>query len=103
VVGSGYWGGADRFATARGATATIRLTGRSFAWVASRGPSRGTARVYVNGVLAKTVNLHASTVSKRRVVFATSWSTSATRTITIRVMGTAGHPRVDLDGFTWAS
>jgi hypothetical protein len=28
-----------------------------------------------------------------------SWSTSATRTISVRVVGTKGHPRVDIDRF----
>jgi hypothetical protein len=98
-----YWGGRARFATAAGAKATIKVTGRSFAWVASTGPTRGSARIYVNGVLVKTVSLYATTSSARQVVFATSWSTLATRTIVIRVVGTAGHARVDLDTLVWAT
>jgi hypothetical protein len=100
---TGYWGGRARYATSSGAKATIRITGRSFAWVAPVGPTRGSARIYVNGALVRTVSLYATTSSARRVVFATSWPTSAPRTVVIRVSGTAGHPRVDLDALIWAN
>lgn len=63
----------------------------------------GSARVYVNGVLVKTVSLHAAASSGPRVVFATAWFTSAHRTVLIRVVGTSGHPRIDLDGVAWGS
>lgn len=95
---TGYWGGRDRYSVAAGATARFSVTGKGFAWVAPVGPTRGRARVYVNGVLKQTVNLYSATGGQRRIVYATRWSTSASRTITIRVVGTAGHPRVDLDG-----
>jgi hypothetical protein len=39
------------------------------------------------------------TTKKQTIVWASSWSTSAKRTITIKVLGTAGRPRVDVDGF----
>jgi hypothetical protein len=57
------------------------------------------ARVHVNGVLAKTVSLSAPTTASRKIVFSTIWSRSTTRTIRIVVVGTARHPRVDVDGF----
>jgi hypothetical protein len=98
-----YWAGHDRYASAAGAKASLTFTGRGFAWVGSTGPNRGYAKVYVNGTLVKTINLHASTTHNRRVLFAKSWTTSASRTITIRVSGTAGHPRVDLDALVTAS
>jgi hypothetical protein len=98
-----YWGGRDRYANAAGARATLTFTGRSFAWVGSTGPTRGYARVYVNGTLVKTINLHATSSHNRQILFATRWSTSASRTISIRVSGTAGHPRVDLDALVVAS
>ncbi|MFL5680216.1 MAG: hypothetical protein ACJ77B_06410 [Chloroflexota bacterium] len=100
---TGYWGAADRYATAAGATAKVAVTGRSFAWIGAVGPSRGSARVYVDGVLVKTVSLYAPMSASRRVLFATTWATSATRTVVIIVVGTAGHPRVDLDAVAWAS
>jgi hypothetical protein len=93
-----YWGGRVRYATASGARATATVTGRSFSWVSTRGPSRGKARVYVNGTLVATVDLYAASTSAARVVYTKTWSTSATRTVRIHVLGTAGRPRVDLDG-----
>lgn len=108
AYGSGRWrrvsvssasGGHVRYATARGATATFRFTGRSVAWVAPVGPSRGSARVYVDGVYRATISLHRSSTTSRRIVFRTSWSASGSHTLLIRVLGTAGHPRIDVDAF----
>ena len=92
-----FWGGHDRYASAAGAKASLTFTGRSFAWVGSVGPSRGWAKVYVNGVLVKSVNLNAAANANRRILFTTTWSTARSRTITIRISGTAGHPRGDVD------
>ncbi len=92
-----YLGGRERYSTSAGATASISFTGRSFAWVGTTGPSRGTAKVYVNGALVATLNLHAATTSSRKLLFTKSWTTTAKRTIVIRVSGTSGHPRVDVD------
>jgi hypothetical protein len=77
----------------------LTFTGRSFAWVGVTGASRGTARVYLDGKLLATVNLHRTTTSARSVVFSRTWTASGRRTIVIRVAGTPGHPRVDLDSF----
>ncbi len=94
-----YWGGRAKAASATGATATLTATGRSVALVSSRGPTRGKAAIYVNGTLIATVDLYASTWQHRRLVWARNWPTSATRTIVVRVSGTLGRPRVDLDAF----
>jgi hypothetical protein len=98
-----FWGGHDRYATAAGAKASLTFTGRKFAWVGSVGRSRGWAKVYVNGVFVKSVNLYAATSAHRRVLFSTSWSSATSRTVTIRISGTAGHPRGDLDAFVVSS
>jgi hypothetical protein len=98
-----HWGGSAKYATTAGAKATFRFDGRSFAWIAAVGPTRGSARVYVNGVLVKTVSLYASASASRRVVYAQSWGTNATRTVVIRVVGTSGHSRVDIDALVWAA
>jgi hypothetical protein len=80
-----------------GASISRTFTGRGVAWVAASGPTRGSARVVIDGVSVATVNLHASSLHFRRIVFARSWVSSGTHTIRIVVSGTAGHPRVDLD------
>ncbi len=92
-----------RYSTVAGASATFRFVGSSVAWVSARGPDRGSARVYVDGVYAATVSLRASTYHFRAVVFARNWRTNGSHTLRIVVAGTAGHPRVDVDAFVTLS
>jgi hypothetical protein len=98
ATSAAYWGGGARAASTGGATASFSFTARAVAWVTTRGPTRGVARVYVNGIAVATVDLRSSATQPARVVFARAWSATATRTLTIRVSGTPGRPRVDLDG-----
>ena len=92
-----FWGGHARSSSTAGATA--RWTGqlRSIGLVSRVGPNRGKARIYINGTLVATIDLRAATASGPRIVWTRNWSTRAIRTITIRVLGTAGRPRIDLD------
>ena len=94
-----YSGGSTRYATVAGSSAQITFTGRGAAWVTAKGPSRGKAYVYVNGVLDATVDLYAPTPSYRVVAWSKAFG--ATRNISVKVVvaGTAGRPRVDLDAF----
>ena len=94
-----YWGGTAKYATRSGSTASYTFTGRSFSWVSLKGLTRGKANVYVNGVLKATVDLRATVTLKQAMVWQTSWTTSARRTVMIKVLGTSGRPRVDVDGF----
>ncbi|MBA2719949.1 MAG: Ig-like domain repeat protein [Chloroflexi bacterium] len=94
-----WWGGTAKASSAAGATARVTFTGRQFTWIGLKAANRGKAQVFVNGVLTATVDLYSATQQGQRVVWAGTWSTSATRTITIKVLGTAGRPRVDVDGF----
>jgi N-acetylmuramoyl-L-alanine amidase/Bacterial Ig-like domain len=94
-----YSGGSDRYATAAGSSASISTSTRGVAFVTTRGPSRGQARVYVDGVLKATVDLNAASTQYRYVAYVASWSSLGTHRLTVIVVGTAGHPRVDLDAF----
>ncbi len=94
-----WWGGTARASSRAGSTVTYRFTGKSIAWVGLKGLGRGKANVYINGVLKGTIDLYSATTLKQRVVWSANYSTSATRTITIKVLGTSGRPRVDVDGF----
>jgi hypothetical protein len=98
-----YWGGQAKRSSSAGANASITVTARSVEWVARRGPTYGKAQVYVNGVLKAAVDLYASTYQNQRVVWAGTWSSSASRTITIKVLATPGRPRVDLDAIVSAN
>jgi beta-N-acetylhexosaminidase len=99
VSSTGYSGGATRYASTPGASASYSFTGTSIGWVAALGPTRGSAKVYIDGTYQATVSLHAATSSLRRIVYVRSWSSQGAHTIRIVVVGSAGHPRVDLDAF----
>ncbi len=92
-------GGYVMYATRKDASARLSFTGSAVEWVSPIGPSRGSALVYVDGAYRTTVKLYSSTVATRRVVYRASWSTAGAHTLEIKVVGTSGHPRVDIDGF----
>ncbi len=94
-----YDGGGARSTRTVGGIARFTFTGNSFAWVSARSPVRGAASVYVNGVFAGNVDTYSTSSAARLMVFSKTWTTSAKRTVEIRVVGTPGHPRVDLDSF----
>jgi len=94
-----WWGGTAKSSSTKGSTATYTYTGKSIAWVGLKGYNRGKAQVYVNGVLKATVDLYSGTTLRQRIIWSANYTTSATRTITIKVLGTSGRPRVDVDGF----
>jgi hypothetical protein len=97
-----FSGGSVRSASVAGRSASFTFTGRSIALVSTRAASRGQVKVFIDGDLQATPNLSGSTVF-RYVAFQKTWSTSATRTIKLVVVGTSGHPRVDLDAFVVVS
>ena len=88
-----------RYATRAGASVSFRFTGRAVAVVAPKGSTRGSAKVYVDGVYAGAISLYRSASVSRVIVFGKSWTVSGTHTVKLVVVGTAGRPRVDIDGF----
>jgi hypothetical protein len=98
-----FWGGQVKAATKLDARASFRFTGRSVAWVTSTGPTRGKAEVFINGSRVATIDLYSATAVNRKVVWVGSSATAVDRTIMIRVLGTSGRPRVDLDAFVSAN
>ena len=89
----------DRASSAAGAIASYTFTGRSISWVGLTSRTRGKAQIYVNGALTATVDLWSSTLRTKHLIWQTTFATSATRTIMIKVLGTPGRPRIDVDGF----
>jgi Calcineurin-like phosphoesterase len=83
--------------TTGGATATFTFTGREVGWVARLGPKAGTANVSVDGGPATVVDLHRSSASNRRLVYAASWSTTAQHVVTLTT--TRSGYGVDVDAF----
>jgi hypothetical protein len=92
-----YVGGKARWASTANRSATLSFNGSRVGWLARRGPDQGSARIYIDGSLFKTISLHASTTSNRQLVFTRSWSAAGNHSIRIVVVGTAGHPKVTLD------
>lgn len=112
VTYSGTWrslesrsafGGNFRYTGMAGARVRHSFTGRQVAWVSSVGPKLGRAAVYIDGALVTTVDLYSPTAKMRRIVFTRSWATTASHTIEVRVLGTPGRPRVDIDAFVMAN
>jgi hypothetical protein len=73
AASSGYLGGRAKYSTQRGATATFRFTGTAVSWIGPTGPTRGSAKVYINGVYRKTVSLYYRSYVARRTVFSLSF------------------------------
>jgi subtilisin len=105
VAYSGTWkksvyslasGGSTTYATASGSRARLTFSGRAIAIVAPVGPTRGSATIYVDGVYRASVSFRASSGKSRMVMYAASFVSLGTHTITLRVSGTG---RVDLDAF----
>ena len=94
--GTSYSGGSQRYLATAGAAARFATSARSLSFVTTRGPNRGVARIYVDGVLKATVDLEAASTTYRYVAFRMSWASLGTHTIRV-VSGGGG--RVDVDAF----
>jgi hypothetical protein len=78
---------------------SLTFVGNQVAWLSRTGTSFGSARVYIDGTLVKTVSLYSTTPVDRKLAYVKTWSTSGTHTIRVVVVGTAGHSRVTHDQF----
>jgi hypothetical protein len=95
-----YSGGSVKYTSTAGRYATFTATNaRSIAFVGAKGPSRGSFKVYVDGVLKATVSAYSSTTKYRQILYQFNWASPGTHKIKIYVKGTSGHPRVDIDAF----
>ncbi len=95
----GYAGDRVKYATKAGATATVAFTGKKISWYGPVGPTRGKARVSIDGKVVKTVDLHRTGFSAHAPVFTKTFATKGAHTLTIEVLGTSGHPMVAVDEF----
>ena len=96
-----YTGGRVKYSVRDGATATFTFTGRSVAWIGPLGPTRGRARVLVDGVSVGTVDLRRSSFRARATVFRKAWASASAHSVTIQVIG-SGRP-VAIDEFVVGS
>jgi hypothetical protein len=98
---SGTYGGSVISTQTSGSSASFTFTGYAVGWVGYRGPNRGSANVYLDGVLYRTISEYASTYSAEPIVYAAHWGANGTHTIKIVNLATSGHPRIDVDAFVW--
>jgi predicted phage tail protein len=78
---------------------TLAFTGRSVAVVASTGPHRGRANIYIDGVFISTINTKSATIRARQVVFVRYLAAGGNHTITFEATGSGTYPVVALDAF----
>jgi hypothetical protein len=95
------YGGAVKYARAANASATFTFDGTAVAWVSTKGPDRGRARVSIDGGAPFVVDLYASSLQGRRIVFAANDLAPGLHTIEVRVLATPNPSstgtRVDVD------
>jgi hypothetical protein len=95
---SSFLSRSTRYSSSRGARMTYTFTGRAIAFVSTKASNRGKAEIYLDGQLRATIDLRSSTTRYRQIVW-TARVTPGTHTVQVRVLGTAGRPRVDVDAF----
>jgi hypothetical protein len=91
-------GGSFGYASRAGATVTFSFSGSEVALVGTLGPTRGQARIWLDGVLQDGVHdMYAATTTWRAVWFRHQFADAGPHTVTVEVVGTSGRPRVDVD------
>ncbi len=95
---SGAYGGSVEYATVAGAQAKFSFTGSQVAWVSTINTDRGSASVSVDGGAAKTVNTNGTSLHTAAIVY-TKTVTAGAHSLLLKVLGTSGHPQVDVDAF----
>jgi len=95
----GYGGDRVAYATKAGARASFYFTGKKVTWNGPTGPTRGQAKVYVDGKYVRTVNTYRRSFDVRSTLFQASWKAAGKHRLTIVVVGTKGHAMVAIDDF----
>ncbi len=93
---TGASGGSVDYATVAGKTATLSFTGVQAAWVSTLGSTRGSASVKLDSGATATISTHATAPKTAQIVDVVTGASGAHKLV-IKVLGTAGHPRVDID------
>ncbi len=80
------------------ASASLTFTGSAIEWIGPKGPTRGTATVYLDGTKVATVDMHATAFSARNVLLNLT-TKQGTHVLKIVGSATSGHPTVAIDAF----
>lgn len=92
-------GGSATYSSKAGARLTFAVNPghRQVGLVGPTGPTRGKARIYLDGLLVRTIDLYAAKSAARVVLFVANVDRARSHVLTVEVAGTAGRPRVDVD------
>jgi hypothetical protein len=92
-----YAGGRVSYSGNPGAMAGITFTGSRIAWYGPVGPTRGKARILIDGTLARTVDLNQAGFQPRALLYSRSWKDAGRHNLVIEVLSTRGHKLVAID------
>jgi hypothetical protein len=98
---SRYSGGSVKYSSSAGKYAQFSFTGRSVAFVTTKAASRGSVKIYLDGVYKRTISTYRSSTLFRQIVYQFAWPTAGSHKIRFVVVGTSGHPRVDVDAILY--
>jgi hypothetical protein len=94
-------GGRQTYSKQKNASASFAFNdlvlGRHVALVMAEGPGRGSAQVYLDGVLKATINTHASINTNRVITWDSGALTVGNHIVKIVNLATRGHPRIDVN------
>ena len=88
-------GGTAALTRTAGEQATVSFKGTGVSWIGLRGPTYGTARVLVDGVLAATVDTYAPTEQVQAVVYTASGLSDGAHTLTVEATGDRNPASID--------
>ena len=80
-------GGSHKYTSTAGASVSYTGSLRNVAWIATKTSSSGSAQVWIDGVLAGTINLRSSSTGYKKLVYHRDFGTLGTHTIQIRSLG----------------
>jgi hypothetical protein len=94
-------GGRQTYSKQKNASASFAFSdlflGRHISLVMAEGPGRGSAAVYLDGVLKATINTHATINTNRVITWDSGALTVGNHTVKIVNLATSGHPRIDIN------
>jgi hypothetical protein len=92
------WAGTVAVSGKPGATMTFHVTGTKVTVIADRCPGCGKALITVDGRTRLVADTHAATLSVRQRVGTVSHLSAGRHVVVIKVVGSTGHPALQLDG-----
>ena len=99
-----FSGGTDTETSASGASASYKFTGNLIQLVSAMGSTRGSFKVYIDGVYKTTISTYITNPNRNAViVWQRAFSSVGTHTLKIVNVATSGHPRIDVDAFVVAT